>query len=360
MSNYSSNLTPDSTTEIEGYIKHISGLALQHDLRQPATALGRYLGDLVDYFDDNPSKRSKLKISFTTYASLLQNIDTERMRTLISLEKFKSLVKSNKRYENIITDDIVSVINRSINNLNTFSIKLMALTVETGDREIIQLCINIKNRAERITLQFQGLISLFNFVKVPTAQMIDLYQIGNRAASSTKDYHRNTSIKSIRISGNAETKGSEEQIFLLLQNLISNAVRFARFNKNPRVKLSLAHYSYNRLRNKYPFYLGELEARGEWVEICVIDNGPGIKHELIENIFKLYKSYEPESDTTDSEPYGTGIGLSVARLIAMMHRGYLFYDHGNPRSTNFVTVLPTKATYGIDRDLIITRELARK
>ena len=55
---------------------------------------------------------------------------------------------------------------------------------------------------------------------------------------------------------------------------------------------------------------------GEWVKIEVVDEGPGIPHEIAPHIFKRFF-------TAQSRTGGLGLGLFVAKSIAAMHGGDL-------------------------------------
>jgi len=57
------------------------------------------------------------------------------------------------------------------------------------------------------------------------------------------------------------------------------------------------------------------------VELCVVDNGPGIPSELLEQVF------EP-SFTTRSIGQGTGLGLALVRLIVKRHGGEIRAESG--------------------------------
>ncbi|OOC11152.1 MULTISPECIES: sensor histidine kinase [Thioalkalivibrio] len=55
-------------------------------------------------------------------------------------------------------------------------------------------------------------------------------------------------------------------------------------------------------------------ASGNWIELRVRDNGPGIRPELLERIFEPYTTHKPR---------GTGLGLAVAQKIVEEHGGII-------------------------------------
>ncbi len=76
------------------------------------------------------------------------------------------------------------------------------------------------------------------------------------------------------------------------------------------------------------------EVVGEWIEILVIDSGPGIPEDLVKKIMDPFF-------TTKEVGHGTGIGLSISQAILEKHGGKL--ELARPRdSTTFRILLPQR------------------
>lgn len=80
----------------------------------------------------------------------------------------------------------------------------------------------------------------------------------------------------------------------LMTNLISNAVKY-RGDKNPLIKISCLN-------------------EADYVTFAIADNGIGIPADQFENIFKIFKTINPNKDSN-------GIGLSVCKKIIELHKG---------------------------------------
>ncbi|MCA9717530.1 MAG: hypothetical protein KC468_22835, partial [Myxococcales bacterium] len=89
---------------------------------------------------------------------------------------------------------------------------------------------------------------------------------------------------------------------LLLQNLLSNAIRFRHPDRAPAVRISA-------------------ERRGARWEVTVADNGLGIAPEHRERVFLLFQRLH-----TQREIPGTGIGLAYSRKIMEIHQGRIWVD----------------------------------
>ena len=102
----------------------------------------------------------------------------------------------------------------------------------------------------------------------------------------------------------------------LLQNLVSNAIKFTAKDRQPKVVIDAR------------------ESEHEWV-FSVADNGIGIRAEDTERIFTLFQRVY-----SASEYPGTGIGLATCKKIVERHRGRLWVESTIDVGTTFFFSLP--------------------
>lgn len=111
------------------------------------------------------------------------------------------------------------------------------------------------------------------------------------------------------------------QMNQLLQNLISNAIKFRR-EETPRV-----HVSAKKDRSQVIF--------------SVSDNGIGIDPELFGRLFLLFQRLEP------AERYpGSGIGLAVAKKIVQRHGGRIWLESRPGKGSTFFFTVPVGSGRG--------------
>ncbi|MFD9542446.1 ATP-binding protein [Streptomyces sp. NPDC060022] len=120
--------------------------------------------------------------------------------------------------------------------------------------------------------------------------------------------------------------GDPTQLGVLLQNLISNAIKFRAPGVVPKV-----HISAHELADSADSAEG---VKSRW-EFAVSDNGIGIGPEYAERIFLIFQRLH----TRDTYP-GTGIGLALCRKIVEYHGGTITLDTGYTPGTRFVFTLP--------------------
>jgi len=109
-----------------------------------------------------------------------------------------------------------------------------------------------------------------------------------------------------------------------------------------QVLLNLIHNSFDAIKEKQktnkdfsPIIRIELEIHKDQVNICVIDNGIGIKQEILDNIFDPYF-------TTKDEGEGVGIGLHMCKSIVEKHMGGYLTARSNADETSFCIQLESK------------------
>ena len=110
------------------------------------------------------------------------------------------------------------------------------------------------------------------------------------------------------------------QMRQLMQNLISNAVKFSSKQPNPRVRI----YAEARPEDDPPV-----------CEIMVEDNGIGFDVKYLERIFTVFQRLH-----TNSEYEGTGVGLTVCRKIVERHHGTITARSEPGKGATFIVTLP--------------------
>ncbi|MEY2405751.1 MAG: hypothetical protein QOG39_667 [Acidimicrobiaceae bacterium] len=111
-------------------------------------------------------------------------------------------------------------------------------------------------------------------------------------------------------------RGDQTQLRQLLQNLLSNALKFARPGVVPIVEVTAER------------------AGDQWV-IAIGDNGVGVPPEDRERIFGMFTRL----DETAGEP-GSGIGLAICQRVAVAHGGQIWVEETDSGGSRFCVALP--------------------
>jgi len=111
-------------------------------------------------------------------------------------------------------------------------------------------------------------------------------------------------------------QGDSRQLVRLLQNLLSNALRFRRADVPPKIEL-------------------RAEQQGRFWELSVADNGVGVPPEHSERVFGVFQRLH-----TREEYPGTGMGLAICRRIVERHGGRIWVDEAAGPGATFHVTLP--------------------
>ncbi len=123
--------------------------------------------------------------------------------------------------------------------------------------------------------------------------------------------------------------GDRAQLSQVMQNLISNALKFHQENVSPVVTVRGTVSAAQE-----PRFDGEAP-EGACCLITVEDNGIGFDPKYSERVFSAFERLHSRSDYE-----GTGIGLSIARKIAWRHRGDITATSEPGKGSTFTLMLP--------------------
>ena len=133
------------------------------------------------------------------------------------------------------------------------------------------------------------------------------------------DHHLAIMARSIQIDADLidqSVSGDEDKLIAVVDNLVSNAVKFSPVNSTINI----------RLRQK-----------GDALELDIIDAGPGIDPEDKGRVFDPFYQGRRQPD---SHVEGTGIGLSLAREYVLAHHGDISIVENGSKGAHLRVRLP--------------------
>jgi PAS domain S-box-containing protein len=112
----------------------------------------------------------------------------------------------------------------------------------------------------------------------------------------------------------------------MLQNLISNALKFSKKNTPPKITIDHSWIDHT---------LPGMKPSSKYFQLNVCDNGIGIEREYLETIFDLFKRLHSKA-----EYEGSGLGLAITKRIIDNHDGVITATSKPGEGTCFHIVLP--------------------
>jgi len=125
------------------------------------------------------------------------------------------------------------------------------------------------------------------------------------------------------------------QMRQLLQNLLSNSMKFRKPNRPLNIKIS------SEMSSTDPDLDSDDEATGAVVRLVVEDNGIGFDPKYAEKIFIVFQRLQGRDTHA-----GTGIGLSICRRIVDRHGGRISAESRPGEGARFIVRLPLSQAQG--------------
>jgi len=192
----------------------------------------------------------------------------------------------------------------------------------------------MQNAAERMQFLINDLLTLSQVVsKEQPFAPVSLDQVAREVLSDLELYIQQTRGR-VFVGELATIDSDPVQMRQLLQNLISNGLKFHRFQEPPVVKI------YSNLIISQERQL-EKSAFPDFCQIIVEDNGIGFDERYLDRIFNVFQRLHNRS-----EYEGTGMGLAICRKIVERHGGSITAKTTPGLGATFIVTLPIKQPKG--------------
>jgi signal transduction histidine kinase len=266
---------------------------------------------------------------FFAFTRLHVEIKREMLVQLKLQHKIRELDRSNahlERFAYTASHDL----QEPLRKLHAFSEKLVLQEkdkLSDEGQDIIDRMQKFVHRMQRLIddlLLFSRTIN-YKLVKAP----VDL----NRVLIEVKQNISENIMASGAIINSAplpQIMGFESQLQQLFQNLISNSIRYAKKDVSPVIVITASVVTGDKIIGVRPG-----DENKKFNMLAFADNGIGFDNKYADRIFEIFQRLHGKS-----EYEGTGIGLSICKLVAENHEGYIKASGVESVGTNFLVYFP--------------------
>lgn len=229
------------------------------------------------------------------------------------IERIDDAVKSQKQFIADASHEIKTPLTIIQTELELALKKLNDLSI----KENIDIALSEVERLNGLVKSLLTLVKLESLNDVLNIQNIRLDELLIDCFRSMKKTADENSVQfTISITDPVEIMGDEEKLKSIFINLIDNGIKYS--GKCGIVSIDLKKGNKNA------------------VQISISDNGPGMRENEIENMFKrFYRSSEVRSDII-----GSGLGLSIAKKLVELHNGTIAVRSSLGNGSQFIVTLP--------------------
>ncbi|BAZ04968.1 PAS domain-containing protein [Calothrix sp. NIES-3974] len=232
----------------------------------------------------------------------------------------QELARSNEELQNfafIASHDL----QEPLRKIKAFGDRLRINSQEALGEQGLDYLERMRNATERMQALIDDLLSLSRVTtRAQPFIEVNLTQLTQEVVSDLEVLIQQTN-GTVEIDQLPNLNADPSQIRQLLQNLISNALKFHRPEVPPYVKI----------------YYHQLTT-GEGIEeyqIIIEDNGIGFDQKYVDRIFNIFQRLHGRH-----EYEGTGIGLAICRKIVERHQGTITAESQPGKGSKFIVTLP--------------------
>lgn len=255
--------------------------------------------EIKDIEEKNMEDNHQLKLQF--FMNISHEFKTPLTLILSSIERLSTLAETDE-----MRKDFFDTISRNANKMLTLITELMDFRKTDIKKDVMHLSReDIKNYIYQICNEFNTWASKKNMTITQNLQSVEM------------NFDR-------------------EKVAKIVTNLLSNAIKYS--NEGSKVEIELSKGYLKDIVCKYDtkHTEGNMEQQTECCFITVRDAGIGITKESIGQIYDRF--FQIESKT--SMHLGSGIGLAVAKNMALSHKGAIIVSSERNVGTEFIVAIP--------------------
>lgn len=240
------------------------------------------------------------------------------------LEKTKQLEQSNKslqQFASIASHDL----KEPLRKISMFADMVMESEKENLSKTSMDRLLRMQNSAKSMMRMIQDILSFSLLEAKQEKKTVSLTSLVKEIEDMLEEriWEKNAEIKY----GNLpEAYVIPSQFRQMLQNLISNALKFSRKEVPPKIEISYKWINHP---------MKGIKPALKYLQMMVCDNGIGIEEEYLGSIFDLFKRLHPKA-----EYEGSGLGLAITKRIVDNHEGSITATSTVGKGTCFHITIP--------------------
>ncbi|RJP82472.1 MAG: GAF domain-containing protein [Desulfobacteraceae bacterium] len=231
--------------------------------------------------------------------------------------ELQKLEKLRTELFNMLVHDLKGPISEVIANLDI-------LTYTVKDEENLDYINSAQSASDTLYRMVADLLDIARLEEGKVPIVAEKLKPDDLIVEAVSRIHGLAGIKKINLvpqvnadTGKINIEGDRELLMRVLQNLLTNAIDHSPSGET--IKLGCRYTD------------------GEFLQIYVLDNGPGVPPEYKEAIFEKYIQV---SKKRDGRTYTTGLGLTFCKLAVEAHQGKIYVESDGKKGSCFTFLLP--------------------
>lgn len=279
-------------------------------------------------------------------ATCFQTIVQQVSLPLKSATLYQELIETNHKLEKLerLKSEFISIVSHELRTPLT-SIKNSLDILKSGRcGEITSAADKFLSMAMRNVQRLSGIINdLLDLSKIEAGKMdfnfapVNINTVIDYVKSALSEVAKSKGLTIITDTPDnlPEITADSQRLEQVLTNLVSNAIKFTPENKTIKISSSIVNSKDLKINEYFKDSINLAE--GDYIEVCVEDEGIGIAQKDLLHAFDKFAQIE---NSLSRKAGGTGLGLPIAKQLLEAHHGAIWCDSELNKGSKFYFVIP--------------------
>ena len=279
----------------------------------------------------------------TCFQTIVQQVSLPLKSAIL----YQEIIDTNKKLEKLerLKSDFISIVSHELRTPLTTIKNSLDIIISGKTGELHENTVKFLDMAKRNVVRLSGIINdLLDISKIEAGKLDFKYTnasilpvieyVKNNLQSMAKEKdiqleYVNTDNSDLAIY--ADTNRLEQ----VLTNLVSNAIKFTPNNGNIKITTTIVNAKDIQTEDCFKPDIERLS--GDYVQVCVSDQGIGIDKDNLRQVFDKFQQIE---NSLSRQVGGSGLGLAIAKQLIEAHNGAIWCDSVVNKGSNFYFVVP--------------------
>ncbi len=330
------------TLKVEKHIKYPASrftfTLFQYDNMFAQISLGNNIFGCIEIFKES---------SFTPEdATCFQTIAQQVALPLKSATLYQELIETNQKLERLerLKSEFISIVSHELRTPLTSIKNSLDILMSGRCGEITSASDKFLNMAMRNVQRLSGIINdLLDLSKIEAGKMdfhfapTNINSVINYVKTALSEVAKTKGLNLVTNESNdlPEILADSQRLEQVLTNLVSNAIKFTPDGKSITISSRMVNASDIRVNDCFKDIVKNLT--GDYIEVCVEDEGIGIEQK---NLLHTFDKFAQIENSLSRKAGGTGLGLPIAKQLLDAHKGAIWCDSELNKGSKFYFIIP--------------------
>ncbi len=279
-------------------------------------------------------------------ATCFQTIAQQVSVPLKSAALYQEIIETNAKLEKLerLKSEFISIVSHELRTPLTSIKNSLDILMSGRCGEITPSADKFLSMAMRNVQRLSGIINdLLDLSKIEAGKMdfnfapVNINTVIDYVKSALSEVAKSKGLNLIteETDNLPEITADSQRLEQVLTNLVSNAIKFTPENKTIKISSSIVNSKDIKINEYFKDSIKLTD--GDYVEVCVEDEGIGIAEKDLLHAFDKFAQIE---NSLSRKAGGTGLGLPIAKQLLEAHNGAIWCDSELNKGSKFCFVIP--------------------